>query len=150
VPFWRDLGDALRAAWETLTGDFDAEIEPEEETEPEFGGGAGGYAGEPPAPPYYGDEGYDLPDEPFRYEGGGPYLPEWDEAEIKFWDANLEGKAFESADEYERAQIMFYDGYMDDDLSTEDRMAARYDFLQEMDMIDIDWESFREYYDDTH
>lgn len=152
MPFWRDLGDALRTVWETLSGDVDARL-PETPEEPEIEtGGAGGDAGEPPAPPYYGDEGYELPDEPFQYSGGGPYPEEWTDAEIRFWDANLEGHAFESGDQYETAQLQFFDGYIagDDQITTEDRMAARYDFLHDMDMIDIDWESFREYYDDTH
>jgi len=56
---------------------------------------------------------------------------------------------FQDESQYERAQEAFYDGYMaqDDEITHEDRMVAREEFLDITYLDAIDWEAFQEYYD---
>jgi len=149
VPFWQNIGDALRVIWETLTSEeADAELEETPEPEPEIGG-VGGDDEEPPAPPYWGDEGYELPDEPFAYQGGGPYPETWEEAGQVFWDTNAQTiGGFEDSYNYEEIQQAFYDGFMatDAEVTSAERIAAREEFYDLSDLYTIDWDSFRDYW----
>jgi len=145
LPIWQDIGRALRDVFEILTG---GEPEPEEPEEEEFEDEGGDF--EPPEEPPTGGGFFDE-EEPENYtyhSGEGPYPFDWGEAEENFWDRQMDGYLFSDQDEYDRIQELFYEGFMRDDISTEDRSAAREEFYEESYIVDIDWDAFAEYYNE--
>jgi hypothetical protein len=150
VPFWQDLGRALRGIFSAPEG----EAVPEEfdEEEPEFGE-------EPPEEPPYnpppsgGDffgGGDDSGDRGFPYypqDNPGPYPDNWNAPEQKLWDDIMGEFIFSSEEEYERLQDMMEKGWMEGDISTEDRNYYREEFLDEAYFATFDWGAFQEYYD---
>jgi len=146
VAFWQDIGRALRGIYETFTTgrpsepeEYEEEIEelPDEE-EPYI---PFGYEDEEPP-----QQQEDYGDDTFSYFGDGPYPFGWDEAEQTFWDRQMDGYVFADQGQYDNLQSQFYDAYMRDDISTEDRVAARAEFLDESFIADIDWDAFRDYH----
>lgn len=148
MAFWSDIGRALRGIYETFTGrpseeeyeEFEEELPEEEPEEPYV---PFGYEDE--EPPQQVDEEYG--DEAFSYFGDGPYPLDWGEGEETFWDRQMDGYVFTDQGQYDDLQSMFYDAYMRDDISTEDRAAARSEFLDESFISTIDWDAFHEYHD---
>ena len=148
MPIWDDIKRELANLWEILTTG-EAQTPPEEtpEEEPETGGG---FFDEPPEKPP--PSGGGIFDEGFWYEpdeNPGPYPDNWGPAEERFWDKQMDDYFFQDESQYERAQEAFYDGYMaqDDEITHEDRMVAREEFLDITYLDAIDWEAFQEYYD---
>jgi hypothetical protein len=144
VPFWQDLGLALREIWDTFRNP-ESEVEPEPE---EFGGDSGEPPEEPPYTPFGEEE--DEPDEDdsgqFNYFGGGPYPFDWGEGEERFWNTQMDGFPFQNEVEYENLQDLFYHAYMDRDISTEERREYREQFLEDSYIVTINWAAFREYH----
>ena len=173
MAFWDNIWRELRNLYETLTtGDTEPEEEvvPEEPEEPQEEGGFFGdlFGGDEPEEPSTGGGlfgGGEPPDEPspggyygaddggyFAYHAGeGPYPEDWGDAEIRFWDRQFDEHFFDDQGQYNRAQPLFYDGYMakDDEISHEDRVQARDDFLDETYFDAIDWDAFADYYSET-
>lgn len=157
MAFWQNIGRALQNIWETITHPESPPppVEFEDEAEEPYEPGFGGYDREPPEydqGPFGDFFGGDVepespPEGPFTYhEGDGPYMDDWGIDERRFWDEVLDGQVFEDAEQYRDAQDAFDTGFIDPDVDTDDRSYWRDEFLDIMDMIDFDWEAFREYY----
>ena len=155
MAIWDTIGRELRHLWEILTtgeAQPDEEIGPDDdeeipEDEPETGGGFFGddEPEEPPPSGGAGEGGY------FTYQpGDGPYPDNWGDAEIRFWDRQMGEHIFDNEAQYDQAQEYFYLGYMagDDEISHEDRVQAREDFLDETYFDAIDWDAFADYYNE--
>jgi hypothetical protein len=163
VPFFRDLGRALRNAFQTIINPerpLPPEPPQEEPYEPFFGG----YEEEPPeyeqggfGGDFFGDEPFFGPQEPtpehegsFTYQPGmGPYPDDWGYLEINFWDRVADGLVFRDDDNYGDAQEAFEQGYMTLGLGQYEREEYRQDFAEYTDMpIFEDWEDFRDYWEE--
>ena len=156
MAFWDNIRRELANLWEILTtGEALPEEEPTPEEPEEIEEPGGGFFGdlfgreeaeeEPSSGGYYGadDGGY------FAYHAvEGPYPEDWGDSEIRFWDRQFDGHFFDNQGQYDRAQPLFYDGYMagNDEISHEDRVQARDDFLYETYFDAIDWDAFADYY----
>jgi|SRR6516162_3018704 hypothetical protein len=173
MAIWDDIFRELRNLWEIITtGEPLEEEEPEEEIAPEEPDEGGGFFGDlfgaeepeqpeepPPSGSFWGEDadertGYASADDGgyFAYTAGeGPYPDSWGEPEQRFWDRQFDGHFFDDQGQYDRGQVLFYDGYMakDDEISHEDRVQARNDFLDETYFDAIDWDAFADYYSET-
>jgi hypothetical protein len=143
--FWDSLREGLANLGRILVGEEPAS--PEESPEPGESFYGGGDDSEPPEQSFFGNDDGEY----FSYHGDGPYPFHWDENDVAFWDTQFDGYVFENQEQYERLQQLFEDGYMKDEISSQDRVAAREDFLNESFIETIDWDAFREYhgYDDA-
>lgn len=149
MPFWQDLGRALRGIFSSP--EDSATPEEFDEEEPEFGE-------EPPEEPPYNpppggdffgggeDDGGDRGNG-FSYFGDGPYPENWNEPEQILWDRQMDGYIFENEDNFSRLQDLMEKGWMDGEISTEDRNYYREEFLDEAYFDSFDWGAFQEYYD---
>jgi hypothetical protein len=148
VAWWDNIWRELQNFAERLGGQ--GQLEPDEipeETDEEPGGFFGGEEPpeEPPGPADYEDRDY------FAYQAGeGPYPDDWGDAEIRFWDRQFDEIFFYSRDDFDRAQELFYDGFMRDDIDSVDRVQAREDFYELTTFDAIDWDAFADYYSETH
>jgi hypothetical protein len=146
LPIWDSIGRELRNLWEILTGGEPTDDEIPEETDEEPGGFFGGE--EPPEEPP-GSAGFDE-NEYFAYHAGdGPYPDDWGDAEIRFWDKIAGEHYFWDRDNYDRAQAAFDEGFIEQDIDTDDRKEQREDFLEEMLWAEMDWSAFEDYYSET-
>jgi hypothetical protein len=150
LPIWDNIGRELRNLWEILTGGEPIPDDIPEETEDEPGGFFGGE--EPPEEPP-GSAGFGSDDEDrgyFGYNAGdGPYPYDWGDAEIRFWDRVAGEHMFFGQENYDEAQRQFELGFIEDDIDTEDRNAAREEFLEQMLWTVMDWDAFEDYYSET-
>jgi len=149
VAWWDNILRELQNIADIFSGRGQDQDEIPEETDDEPGGffGGGEPPDEPPGSAGFGDD-YDEDGLLPYHAGDGPYPEDWGDAEIKFWDTQFDGHIFDNQNHYDHAQELFYDGYMagDDEITHEDRIAAREDFLDWTYFDAIDWDAFEEYY----
>jgi hypothetical protein len=147
LAWWDNVLHAVERIGDWLGGQRD---DIPEETDEEPGGFFGGE--EPPEEPpssagFGGDE--DNRDYFTYYSGNGPYLDEWGDAEIRFWDRVANEHMFFGESNYNEAQRQFELGFIEQDIDTDERTEAREDFLEEMLLMTMDWDAFEDYYSET-
>lgn len=146
MPIWDNIGRELRNLWEILTGGEPTDDEIPEETTDEPGGFFGGEEPpeEPPGSADFDDDNY------YTYNAGdGPYPDDWGDAEIRFWDRLVDEHIFFSQDNYNRAQEAFNEGFIEQNIDSDDRKQQRADFLDELLWTEMDWDAFEDYYNET-
>lgn len=160
MPFWRDLGRALRDTFESfihperpLPSPPEEEIEEEEKYEPGFGGyeeepeeysqGPFGGGGGDEYEEQYPDKFIYDPDNWDQFESQYPY--NWGENQVEYWDRVMDGRPFEDQDQYTHLQDLFEQAFMDQDLMSRDLQA---EFMDEAGFYYWDWDAHQAYWDE--